>query len=175
MIKALNTIIWGYFFLYIDIKIGNFSLTPNWFAYFLFLRALPKLENEESTTSLLKPLGMILSVWHFIEWLISLIQIPISISFVSSIISVLSLYFHFQLLTNLAQIAHKYKCKEEQNIRKLCMIQTILITFFSLPFPWNTQKLFINLLIVLHLIIMVSIVIVLYQFKFSLYEKKLSS
>ena len=48
----------------------------------------------------------------------------------------MGLYFHFQLLTNLAEIAGWYGCPEQRKILCLRTVRTLLVTGLSLPVPW---------------------------------------
>ena len=75
----------------------------------------------------------ILTVWHIISWLASWGSIDIDGMFqaVDIIIGVVNIYFHFQLLTNLASIAAKYQSADDELDAKLLRyrtLQTVMLT-----------------------------------------------
>ena len=51
------------------------------------------------------------------------------------VISVVSLYFHFQLLTNLADIAGRFNAKRQKSVLLLRNVRTVLLTLLALPWP----------------------------------------
>jgi hypothetical protein len=77
----------------------------------LILHAIRDLEQEESELLLLRPFGIILVIWHVATWVFSLFSVDLnSLEQIADIlIRLINLYFHFQLLTNLASIASKYQ------------------------------------------------------------------
>ena len=124
---------WGYFFIYFNININTVSLIPSFVGYLLFLSAIECLKEEERELSLLHTLGVILAAWHGIAWLAS--WIPFNLDgawqFIDIIISLVNLYFHFQLLTNIASIATKYQPEGYEQDAKLLRyrtLQTVMLT-----------------------------------------------
>ena len=101
---------WGYFFIYFDINLNTVSILPSFIGYLLFLSAINHLCDEERELNLLRTLGIILTVWHIASWFASFgaIKLDGMLPAVDIIIGVVNIYFHFQLLTNLASIAAKY-------------------------------------------------------------------
>ena len=88
---------------------------------------------EESSASLLKPLCIILALWEGIMWCAAIFGAQPDWELIRLLINVVSLYFHFQLLTDLALIAEKYGCPEGKRILKLRTVRTILLTLTFLP------------------------------------------
>ena len=124
---------WGYFFIYFNININTVSLIPSFVGYLLFLSAIEHLKDEERELSLLHTLGVILVGWHSVAWLVSWFSINLdgAWQFIDIIISLVNLYFHFQLLTNLASIATKYQPEGYEQDAKLLRyrtLQTIMLT-----------------------------------------------
>ena len=133
--KGLTYVIWGYIFLYFDIKMNEITFLPDFVAYFLFLSAIKLLKEEEKELSLIIGFGQILCGWDFIQWIGKWVSLEISIIPVDLIISVISLYFHFQLITNLASIAAKYKTEDSDISEKLLKyrtVQTVILTILSI-------------------------------------------
>ena len=131
--KGIGRAAWGYFFIYVDFNINTVSIIPSFIGYILFLSAIDFLCEEERELDLLRVLVGILTVWHIVSWLASLVSIDIEgmLQAADIIIGVVNIYFHFQLLTNLASIAAKYQPEEYYLDKKLLRyrtMQTVLLT-----------------------------------------------
>ena len=127
LIKSVGLVAWGYVFLYLDFTLSinafTLSLLPDWACYALMLAAIPGLADYERSTLLLRPLAWLLLAWEGVLWLLKLFGIsepsgswwylPVLLA------AVLNLYFHFQLLTNLADIASAFGCARARSIRQL--------------------------------------------------------
>lgn len=129
--KAIGAIAWGYIFLHFDINLGTIDILPGWIGIFLIVNAIKQtIRLEEPSAKLIMPLGILLCFDSFLTW-ISIFEM-LSISFDMYIyevfITIIELYFHFQLLTNLANIANQYNCKEETKLLTLRTVRTILAT-----------------------------------------------
>lgn len=130
---GLDRAAWGYLFLYFNINIGNVSWLPTFVGYLLFLSAIGLMEDEERELSLLRPLGMLLAVWHGLDWFLSFLGRDLyGLSpFLDLIQTLVNLYFHFQLMTNLATLATRLQPEDQEIDRTLLKyrtIQTIMIT-----------------------------------------------
>ena len=124
---------WGYFFIYFDINLNTVSILPSFIGYLLFLSAINHLCDEERELNLLRTLGIILTVWHIASWFASFgaIKLDGMLPAVDIIIGVVNIYFHFQLLTNLASIAAKYQSEDHEFDAKLLRYrttQTVMLT-----------------------------------------------
>ena len=124
---------WGYFFIYFDINLNTVSILPSFIGYLLFLSAINHLCDEERELNLLRTLGIILTVWHIASWFASFGAIKLDglLPAVDIIIGVVNIYFHFQLLTNLASIAAKYQSEDHEFDAKLLRyrtMQTVMLT-----------------------------------------------
>ena len=146
---GLDRAAWAYFFLYFDITIGSVTLLPPFVGYLLFLSALRLLEQEEQELKLLKPLALLLAAWHIVDWVLSLLGLNLyGVQFIDLIRDVVNLYFHFQLLTDLASIACRYQPEDavlDEKLLRCRTLQTIMLTiiwsltYFSKYFGdfWN--------------------------------------
>ena len=128
---------WGYIFLYFDIKLGNVSILPSFVGIFLFLSAVDLLQEFRRDLSLLRPLGTLLALWHIGTWIASWFGITLGqyLPVLSIIVTLASMYFHFQLLTDLAALAKTYQTQEElldRRILKWRTLHTLLLTVSSL-------------------------------------------
>lgn len=166
LVSALRKIFWAYIFLYFDINIETIDILPAWVAYLFFYQAIQNaLIHEEESTKLLKPICIILVIARFLDWIIVMFSIEMNILLISELFAVIQLYFHFQLLTNLANIAHKYECPQESSLLTFRTIHTVLLTIlaFTLQFPKIEGLSFIILIV--QVIILVCICVVIYQFR----------
>ena len=129
---GLDRAAWAYFFLYFNINVGGVSLLPTFVGYLLFLGSIKLLEDEERELSLIRPLAILLAVWHGLDWFLSFINTDLyGLQFIDLIRNVIDIYFHFQLLTNLASIAARYQPEDWELDRKLLRyrtLQTLMIT-----------------------------------------------
>ncbi len=124
---------WGYFFIYIDFKINSVSLLPAFVGYLLFLSVINYLREEERELELLRPLGVILAIWHGINWLASFGGADLNgiLPVVDILVGLVNLYFHFQLLTNLASISRKHQPEGytlDAELLRYRTVQTVLLT-----------------------------------------------
>ena len=120
-------------FIYFDFNINTVSILPSFIGYLLFLSAINYLCDEERELNLLRTLVIILTVRHITSWLASWVSLDLDgmLHVVDIIIGVVNIYFHFQLLTNLASIATKYQSEDYELDKKLLRyrtLQTIMLT-----------------------------------------------
>lgn len=86
------------------------------------------------------------------------------------ITAALQLYFHFQLLTNLSDIAERYDFHPQQErILKLRTVMMVIMTVLALPF-WNQDYGIVSAIVtiglaVIYLIVLIWLLIVLFSFK----------
>lgn len=137
MYDALSKAAWGYFFLYFDFKLGSVSILPSFVGFLLFLSAINLLKEERRDLELLRPLGTLLALWHGGNWLASWLGTALDGRFLilDLIISLASVYFHFQMLTDYAALAAKYQPPDGDYDRRLLKWrtrQTLLLTAMSL-------------------------------------------
>lgn len=167
--KAIKKIAFGYVMLYFDINLGTLDILPSWLGYVLFLQAIKDgLSDEEDSTELLRPVGVLLGIYYAVVWALGIFNVQTDTYIVDEIIAVISLYFHFQLLTNLANIAGKYGCQQQKSILALRTVQTILLT--ALVFALYIEEYFELALIIgiVQVIVVMCICCVIFRFKKSL-------
>lgn len=141
LVRAIEGIVAGYVFLHFDINLFVVNILPDWIGYLAMLHVFDVLGEEEPSVKLLKPIGGILLAREFVEIFSRLIGYEINLQLIGMVITVIELYFHFQLLTNLADIAKKYDYPKHQNIINLRTVRTILITAFAvMPLSWEAHK-----------------------------------
>lgn len=165
---AVKRIAWAYVLLHVHFNLGTLDLLPDWAGYLMILSALPALAAEEESAGLLKPFGIILAAWAAVQWVIALVGGSWDGGWLGLIETVVSLYFHFQLLTNLAAISEKYNCPETRRILTLRTVQTVLTTILALPLPWEEWEPAAYLLLIVSLVVVIWICRVLFSLRRSL-------
>lgn len=142
--KSISRVAWSYVFLYLDVNIGvdggSLNLLPDFICYVLILYALPGLAIEERSAALLRPLAWILLVVEAVRWVLPVIGLSSDlwgVYLLGLVVSVASLYFHFQLLTNISDIAARFDAQRAVSIRRLRNLVTVFNTVMSIPWPVN--------------------------------------
>ena len=144
-VHNLSRIAWAYVFLLIDfsMSVNDFSINvlPGWVGFLLIFLALPSVEEQEPSVSLLRSLVILLGLWEVIRWVGTLVTGSVfDVPLLTLILSALSMYFHFQFLTNLSSIARAHGLLEDSE--KLLHLRTGLTLFTALV----TILYFLNLL-----------------------------
>ena len=164
--QALRKIFWAYIFLYFDINLGTIDILPAGLGYIFFYQAIRDcLEQEEKSTELLKPICWILIIYRIVEWFMNIFQLPTDIFIITEMMSVVALYFHFQFLTNLANIAHKYDCPVENTLLALRTVHTIMMTLLTFTVHFKEIEWLSLIIVVSQVFIMILICYVLSQFR----------
>lgn len=168
--SAVFRIAWAYVFLYLDIWAGTWNLLPDFVGFLLIVKALGELGKETPSLLLLKPLGYFLAGWGFLVWVLALFggnPEGLALMFFARVVS---LYFHFQLWTNLAEIADRNHCSQGDRLRSLRTVITVMLTVFTIPFEWEKMKMWAGAGAVVMAFVAVWIVIVLFGMRKELGE-----
>lgn len=156
---AIGHVAWGYVFLHLDINLGTLDILPNWACYAFALSALPGLAKVERSAKLLRPLGLILLWVTVIIWALKAIGTDLNSYLVTAIITVLELYFHFQLLTNIADIAARFDTDKARSLKRLRNFRAVYMTLIALPWPFarlgSDVQTFIGLVFVVFAIVLI--------------------
>lgn len=135
--KAITRSIWGYILISLNFNLGTVNLLPSFIGYLFFLSAIKLIERSKKELSLLRIPVIILTLFSAADWVLSMFGMSLtSISYIINIIvSVLSLYFHFQFLTNIAYIAEL--CQREGYTHDKTLIffrnvKTVLLTIVTI-------------------------------------------
>lgn len=133
MRKAASIAVAGYIFVCIDVRIGVFDLLPNCVGYFLLTRAAEKISIEEKDSELLVPLGILLILLSLPASIASAagVYLEEKMPILQLLMTITSLYFHYQLLTDFSRVAKSYESDGSTLDKKIVYarnIQTILTT-----------------------------------------------
>lgn len=136
-ISAIKKIALAYIFIYIDINLATLSILPVWGGYLLIGLALPEIAKKEPSAGLLKNFCAGLGIYYGIDWVMTLMTGGgLQLYWIGIFVAVISLYFHFQLLTNLAQTAENEGISCAKRIRIFRTFQTLLITIHVFADIW---------------------------------------
>lgn len=134
--EAVSCVAWGYVFLHLDFNLGGINVLPDWACYALVLHALPGLAKAERSALLLRPLAVILLAVDALMWALQIFGAAPDLYIVSALSTVLALYFHFQLLTNVADIA-RIDPQRSRSVLRLRNFRTVFVTLLALP--WQLE------------------------------------
>lgn len=143
--KLIKGIAWSYVSIHFHINLGPWDILPDWGGYGYILLALPFLAKEASSARQLRLLTIVLTVWSGLCWIFArrIDGFPGMLGpfgpITESIITVITLYFHYQLLTDLAQIADNYQCSSGAWIRHLRTVRVLIGTMLALPISWESN------------------------------------
>ena len=131
--SAVKAIGFGYAFLYLNLSLGRVNLLPNWVGYLLIREACDDIGEQEPSARLLKPLAALLAVYEGVLWLCKLLELSFSIPAVEVVVAVASLYFHYQLMTNLGDLADHLHLPERDRLYGTRIWQAALTTLLGVP------------------------------------------
>ncbi len=128
---------WGYLLIRLNFDLGNVNVLPDFAGYLLLLSAIGRWREERRDLELLRPLGVLLAAWSGVEWVLAWTgrSLATSVPFLPLLVSVASLYFHFQFLTDCAALAAKYQGPEGELSKRLLdlrELQTVCVTGVTL-------------------------------------------
>lgn len=128
--SAIKKIAISYILIYLHINISVIDILPDWLGYFLIVSVLPVLSQKEKSAQLLKPFGIALGVWNIVEWLLKIAGDELNFYVISLVFSIITIYFHFQLITNIANLdIEEPKKKRLLNLRTATVILHTVLTF----------------------------------------------
>ncbi len=129
--SAIKKIAISYIFIYFSINIVVFDILPDWLGYFMIVSVLPLLSQEEKSAQLLRPFGITLGIWNIIEWALKILGAEWDLTLIGLIIGIITIYFHFQLITNIASLDI-----EQPKRKRMLMLRTIIVVLHTLLVLW---------------------------------------
>lgn len=140
--RGLGKVAWGYVFLIFDFNLGSLNVLPNWAAYLFFFSAIGLLEKELPDLSLLRPFCGLLGAAAGVDWLAMLFtgqELTGQIFLLKVLLLCLEIYFTFQLLTDLAQLAEAHGIWAG-SLRICRNLNAVLGVVYLLPLPWESVE-----------------------------------
>ncbi|SCJ58569.1 Uncharacterised protein [uncultured Eubacterium sp.] len=129
---AIEKISWGYIFIYISLNLGTVNIFPAWAGFLLIYLSLDAVAEMQPSAKLLKPFALLLMAEDLAEWVLNIFSMTPDLYWIDVFANVIILYFHFQLLTNLANIAEGQGSQYTGRLKKLRSVQTVFMTVIAL-------------------------------------------
>lgn len=171
-VDVVGKICWGYFFLYINVYIGSMNILPPWIGFLLIYLALDGMAAMEPAAKLLKPFALLLVAEDICQWGLEIFGATVDLYWINILVAVISLYFHFQLLTNLAGSAESQESAYSNKLKKLRSMQTVFLTIMALMpvgqkvnISLAESGIFVFVLGLASVVVMLSICIVLFHYR----------
>lgn len=170
---AIRRIAWGYIFIHVHFNLITMDILADWFGYCMIFWSLSALAKREQSVTLLRPLGLILIFWNLFDWLMDIGGIGVNTYGLELVAAVLGLYFHFQLLTDLARIAEQYGHPAGRKLLHLRTARTVLAAVTHIFLYWLTEEMAVVWgIVIVQLILMVWLCSVLFKFGKTLLEEE---
>lgn len=163
--RGLGKIAWGYLFLYLNLNLGTLNLLPNWAAYLLFFSAIGLLEEELGELALLRPFCVLLGAAEGADWLAVLLTgqpLVEQVFLVNILVTCLSIYFNFQLLTDVAALVEA-RGIWAGSLRTCRNADAVLRAVWVLPLPWQAWTALALLLILVGAAVCLCMVVLLFR------------
>ena len=162
--EKIGHIGWGYIFIYLNINLSinlnTIDILPSWAGYLFILSALPVIAEYAPSAGLLRNLAKLLAAWAVAEWVMNILGLtsdtggmtPV-FDIINIIIGVITIYFHFQMLTDLAETAgllgHEEHNKKLLQLRTInTVLHTVIMVVSSLAFLESVMWLVLGLAVV---------------------------
>lgn len=102
--SAIKKIAISYILIYLHVNISVIDILPDWLGYFLIVSVLPIISEKEKSAQLLKPFGIAIGIWNIFEDVLKIAGNELNLTVISLVFSIITIYFHFQLITNVANL-----------------------------------------------------------------------
>lgn len=128
--SAIKKIAISYILIYLHINISVIDILPDWLGYFLIVSVLPIISEKEKSAQLLKPFGIAIGIWNIFEDVLKIAGDELNLTVISLVFSIITIYFHFQLITNVANLDIEEPTKKRLlNLRTATVILHTVLTF----------------------------------------------
>ena len=133
--SAIKKIAISYILIYLHINISVIDILPDWLGYFLIVSVLPIISEKEKSAQLLKPFGIAIGIWNILEWVLKIAEAEWNLTIISLVFNVITIYFHFQLITNIANLdIEEHKKKRLLNLRTATvLLHTVMSLSLLVP------------------------------------------
>lgn len=182
--KQLRRMAWGWVILHLDFHLGPINILPDWLGYILILNGLLGITAYVPQASLLFSFGMGLGAVSLLQWLLAFLGISFAPTWLTLLTSVVSLYFQFQLLQDLATLSDVNECTTGPTLRRLttynllCCTMLYLVTFLGVDVSGvlggsvSLPELLLIALLLVGLIIAIRIAMALFAFQREMADKE---
>lgn len=163
-VRSIKKIFKAYLVLMFNFNLGTINIIPDWLADIMFYRSLDGVSQYEESAKLLKPVITIVGAYDFMLWFLKIFDTSFDIYVIQVIVGALSLYFHFQLITNLADICESHGFLQSKRLKIFRSLKTVILTVYLLPIDWSSYDILNIGLIVVSLTIQIGLCLLLYGY-----------
>jgi hypothetical protein len=107
--RPICAVFWAHVLIYISLNLGTLNVLPPWAGYLMLFSLLATLGAEQPTLKLLRPFALGLAANAAYAWLRQLLggDLPALPGWLTLAIGLVTMYFHFQLFTDLADLVQR--------------------------------------------------------------------
>lgn len=106
----------------------------------MIVSVLPILSEKEQSAQLLRPFGIALGIWNIIEGVLKITGAEWNLTLISLLFSIITIYFHFQLITNIANLDIEQSKKKRLLVLRTTTVILHTILSLSLFIPTNLNN-----------------------------------
>ena len=126
---GLGCAAWGYFLLLFNFEINGFNLLPDFLGYALFFWALEHFAGTGPDWAGLKSLCLFLLIYNLLNYVQIIDALPVGM-FVIMLAAVAQIYFHFQFLSGVAELAAS-EAADEKLVGKFLGWRTVYVVLMT--------------------------------------------
>lgn len=126
---GLGCAAWGYFLLLFNFEINGFNLLPEFLGYALFFWALEHFAGTGPDWAGLKSLCLFLLIYNLLNYVQIIDALPVGM-FVIMLAAVAQIYFHFQFLSGVAELAAS-EAADEKLVGKFFGWRTVYVVLMT--------------------------------------------
>lgn len=162
IIKSLKNIAIGYMFIIFELNIGTLDIIPDFVGYIYIYQGIKSLTNTVLSLKLLVNFAILLGIISFMEWVLAIFNIGISIYIINTVITIITLYFDFHLITDIVEIGKMYNYIKISDMIFLRNAKVIIYTVIYLMAYFTGFELLISILALLLFAICLTIIYFVY-------------
>ncbi len=129
LVAGLGCAAWGYFLLLFNFEINGFNLLPEFWGYALFFWALEHFAGTGPDWAGLKSLCLFLLIYNLLNYVQIIDALPVGM-FVIMLAAVAQIYFHFQFLSGVAELAAS-EAADEKLVGKFLGWRTVYVVLMT--------------------------------------------
>ena len=142
----------GYCLIFLNIKVNGLDLLPAFAGWLLLFWAICNLKEVRPKLALLQNFALVLTVWEFLYWFFPLSEIQElkltslpGVGVPGLVLQMMELYFDFQFLTELAELAVAYPELDPEKLLRartgVTVLQTAMVLLAAVPYHWLPGRL----------------------------------
>ncbi|MCI8418764.1 MAG: hypothetical protein HFI33_14920 [Lachnospiraceae bacterium] len=131
MREPISCIRWGFFLILLDIRLGRFDILPDFAGYYLWMVALTDMWENFPDARRLRSFCKGLAVFSLIDWLLD-----IEISLLTLILTLVSLYVIYGILTQVVTYAEREGYEEARSLAQMRNVMAFYQAGMVVCYDW---------------------------------------